>query len=544
MTDDHSLKAQRDRFLAFAFASADLLLEISVEGRVSYALGAIKGVTGAEASSLVDREWLSLFAEHDRPLLESLRTRARPVQRCGPLLVTLDESLGADRKAVVNGITLPESSVFYLALGFTSVLMARIGETISANAEAGLIIGKGGFVEAAREAVALARSLGQEIALTLLDVGGPERTKLQEDETLWRELSTVVTPFLAARSVDGQSGGAIGRGRFGILHGADLDMSEFRRQLDKLSAKTVRMPLRARTVRADLKKMTERETAKALIYTVNEFERRGNESEIKSLQTAFDEYLTENAGKVGQFRTMIDQQRYELCFQPVVDLTTREADHFEVLSRFLDDPAAIEWVSFGEDIGLAEDFDLAVFERVINYLHYKSGGQRTRFSVNLSPISIESDAFVLKLQEILKKHALLAPRLILEITVPEKPAGLERISRIVKDLQSSGVGISLDDFGLSTAFMTSLQHLPVNYLKIDGPHVHRAQTMTREADWVRNLITRARDLDIKVIAEMIEDEGQAYRMRHMGAHLGQGHLFASPKAKPEYKPDRKTFGLA
>lgn len=99
MADEKNIKIQRDRFLAFSFASADLFVEISEDNKVAYALGAAKGIIGIDDKELIGRDWYDLFDPIDRPVLRTMIKKAKPVVRCGPVLVTLNKEISDGRKA-------------------------------------------------------------------------------------------------------------------------------------------------------------------------------------------------------------------------------------------------------------------------------------------------------------------------------------------------------------------------------------------------------------------------------------------------------------
>jgi EAL domain-containing protein (putative c-di-GMP-specific phosphodiesterase class I) len=92
-------------------------------------------------------------------------------------------------------------------------------------------------------------------------------------------------------------------------------------------------------------------------------------------------------------------------------MKTKEATHYEILSRF-ESGDTQEWIRFGEDAGLAPDFDLAVCERAINHIKFKAGNTRTKFSIDISGQSISDEEFCEKLKEQLAKQKGIAERLV------------------------------------------------------------------------------------------------------------------------------------
>lgn len=543
MSDD-KLKQQRDRFLAFSFASADLLIEVEADGIVSFTLGAARSLTGANEQTILGQSWLELFAPDDRATVIGMREQATTGKRCGPFLVRLAENIGDGRQAIVTGITMPADPKFYLTIGFTNVLMARYAQDHQAMQDYALL-DKDRFMDAAREAFDMARSLGQDLDLTMLDIENTAEIRDRIGQEKWGGFMESMTRLLSSRAVDGQAA-MIVEGRYGLVHDRNIDATALQEEITRLSRENdpegKGFEVQSKTVSADLSSLSERDTTKALIYTINEFERNGAAMSIENLNSGFKTYVSANAQKIVQFKTMVEQMNFDLHFQPIVSLETGEASHFEMLSRFRDQSATTqEWVVFGEDIGMAADFDIAVCERAINYLLYKSQGRRTRFAVNLSGQSIQNEQFFKTLHAKLSLHRELSDRLMFEITESNTIQNLSMVNHFIKILQDDGYAVCLDDFGAGSASFQYLHQLHVNYVKIDGSYTRRILTSERDAIMVKNMSQMCHDLRISMIAEMIEDESQAERMRNLGVQFGQGYLFGKAQAKPEYtNPGQKT----
>ncbi len=543
MADDKNIKEQRDRFLAFSFASSDLFIEVSEDGKITYALGAAKGLTGVEDDTLSGVHWLDVFARIDRPTLVALYAKAKPVQRCGPILVSIDPKFGEGRKAVLTAIKMPDSEKFYITLGFTSVLMARTGEMLKVTEEKDLL-DKETFLHAAKEALNMARNLNQEVDLTLLDFTDMDSFRQRLDKDGWKDFTDTIGGYLRSRSLDGRSAAEISEGRFGILHDKEIESEMLRSQMSEIARQAdpsgEDVTIKSKTVTSDLDTISERDATKAILYTINEFQRKGTELTIETLNTSFKAYISANAQKVSQFNEMLRQQTFNMYFQPIVELNNGyDAIHFEMLSRFLDGGSTLEWIMFGEDIGMAPEFDMAVLDRTLNYLRYKSSGRRSRFSINISGQSIQNSRFFDKMFDKLLANKEYAERLIFEITESSQIEDLQKVGNHIACLRGEGFQVCLDDFGAGSASFQYLQALHVDYLKIDGQYTKGIMTSERDTVMVKNLISMCRDLDIKVIAEMIETEEQLYRIRHLGAEYAQGYLFSKPRPKPEYEPPKK-----
>lgn len=536
------LKKQRDRFLAFSFASADLLIEISEEGTVTYTLGAARSITGFNDGSLIGQNWLELFSKSDKVTLMAMRSHAKNGKRRGPYLVTLDEKIGGGKQAIVTGIKMPDDESFYLTVSFSNVLMARAARS-NEEKQGNELLDKEKFLTTASETLNLAKMMGQEVDMTLLDIEDPHRIKEQLGEDVWDSFASAIGNLLSSKSIDGHTAAEISEGRYSVIHDKSIDSDSLRDQLAILSKETDPegdgFNIESKVVTADLEALSDRETAKALIYTINEFERKGTDLTIETLNSGFKSYVSANAQKITQFKHMIEQLNFNLHFQPVVNLDTFECEHYEMLSRFDGEGTTEEWVIFGEDIGMAAEFDLAVCERAINYLIYKSQGRSTKFAVNLSGQSLQNEQFFLTLIARLQIHNELNSRLIFEITESTLITELEKVNHFVSILQKDGYTVCLDDFGAGSASFQYLHKLHVDFVKIDGQYTQKVLESNRDAVMIKNMSQMCRDLGVEMIAERIENIEQAEWMRDTGIKYGQGFLFSKATPSPEYNTPAK-----
>jgi len=549
---DADIKKQRDRFLAFAFASSDLFLEADENGAIIFSIGASKSLTGIDPNTLSGRNWMDLFAPAERIALDLFRMQAKPGQRCGPIVAAINPDVVKDKKAIITGILMPGTSSFYITLGFPSVLMESLAELGSGIPQAKPfsykktedfeLLDKDSFIVAAQSALDTARALGQDLEMTLLDIADAKNARKRMGDDAWTSFTDAVTDILGARSVDGHAVAKITDGRFSIIHDASISADTLKNEL-KLIAKDKDpegkgFDVTGRNVSADLQSLSERETMKALIYTINEFERKGTALNIDNLNTGFKTYVSVNAHKIQQFKTMVSQLSFDFEYQPIVDLKTYEPAYFEMLSRFRQEGSTREWVAFAEDINMAADFEIAVCERAVNYLLYKSAGHGTKFAVNLTGQSMQNEQFFKTLLAKLTMNKSLANRLIFEITDSAMITQLDRVNNYIKTLQSHGFKVCLDDFGAAATSLQYLQRLQVDYAKIDGQYTQKILDSEREAVVIRSVAQMCRDLNIVVIAERIEEKAQVDILRSMGVVLGQGYYFAYPANKPTYEASK------
>ena len=530
------IKQQRDRYVAFAFAGADLFLEADARGVIQYATGAAKGFTGVSAGKLQGSRLSSYFDSQEQHLIQNLHAKTEPGQRKGPMLMRMSKEMPLE-KCVVNVLRLPEQpDTLFITLARPAALNFR--QETAGRAE---LLDKEGFALAAQSALKAASSAGQETDMTLIDLQNSEAFKEKIGENTWQDLVGKMTAFLQDKAVDGAAAGEIAPGRYGVVHDKTIDGDDLRSQIVSLSAEAdpegEGLEVDNTTLEADMGALSEEEAGKALLYTLNTFAGKGTQLNLKSLTESFDRHVEENARKIAMFKAMVTNLRFKMHFQPIVDLNSGQASHYEMLARFDDGTSPYEWVAFGEDIGMAAEFDLAVVNRALNYLRYKPPAGQAGFAINLSGQSIQDADFIEKLRQLLSTFSRQAERVLFEITESNAIDDLSLANAHIQALRKDGFKICLDDFGAGSASFQYLHQLEVDYVKIDGAYIRNLPQAPRNQSLIGNFVPMCRDLGVKTVAEMVEDEETAAILRDIGVDYAQGFYFAKPRSRPDYKSE-------
>lgn len=546
MTEKDTTKDQRDRFLAFSFASADLFLEISKDNTVVYATGAAKAITGIDDENMVGHKWADLFDKKYRRKLIPIIKKAKLGERTAPIAVKMDEEVGGGREAIVTGIRMPDSDNFFMALGFVSDLMKKLTDETEEEAGAGgnkkepeQLADKEHFMTRTRDAIHQAKEAGDDIDMTLIDMGELDQIKERMGEG-WDDFVDDVGELLSMNAYDGEAAGEIADGRYSVIHDTAITSADITNQLSALAREIdpigEGLEVLSKTISADVESISDREATKALVYTLNEFEKQGTEVSIDNLNTGFKDFVSANAHRIKELKSIVDTMDFDLHFQPVVNLKTKEASHYEMLTRFRNGGSTQEMIIFAEDIGMAADFDIAVCEKAINYIMHKSAGNRIKYAINLSGQSIQNVQFFKTLLAKLSLSTQLPDRVIFEITESTTIEDLELVNNHIQVLREKGFKVCLDDFGAGSASFQYLHALDVNYVKIDGEYTEKILTSEKDMILFKNLAQMCHELGMGMIAEKIETEEEATCLMEIGVEFGQGFLYSKPREEPSYAP--------
>ncbi len=549
--DTNEIKQQRDRFLAFSFATSDLFLEVNQDDKITFALGAAKGLTGIGDKDLIDIKWLDLFSFEDIGLLSSLRSRSKVGQRVGPLFVNLADKMGG-RSALLHAIKLPDNDNFYITLGLSNELMNKLKGTDLLAISLGDVddsttqeeapaqaMNKDDYISATQEILIKAKTAGRNLSMSLFDLGvSPEEIERIGKES-WGAIEDFINDILLSESFDGKTASKISEGKYSFLHNDDLNMQIITEKIDAMlnetEPKNKELNLQSHTLDSDLSSMSAKDATKAVLYTINEFEKKGSSSVPDSLNDSFENFAEGNKDKIQQLEKIIESSDFKICFQPVVVLKDASLLHYEIFSRF-NGGSSQEWMTLAEDTGLAPQYDIALIDRALSFIQYKAGGTSHKFSVNISSTSIQNMDFIKDLFELIDRKEGAERRLSFEITGSYDVKDLEKVALHIQALKQKGFEIILDDFGSGTDGNKYIKEIKPEYVKISGKYIENITTSHRDVDMIKNITEMCKQSKTKIIAKNIEEKEQSEVLMKIGVNLGQGYLFSEVTSKPEYIP--------
>lgn len=225
----------------------------------------------------------------------------------------------------------------------------------------------------------------------------------------------------------------------------------------------------------------------------------------------------------------LNQRRFELFFQPVVAAQdTQLVLHYKVLSRLLDEQGqtipAGRFLPWLERFGWTARLDRLMLERVLEQM----AGHEESLALNLSSATLADPQSLNKVFEILRTHSNLGARLTLEIGEEQLPeqAVLEQLTRRLREL---GFSLSLQRFGGRFSMIGNLARLGLAYLKIDGSYIRAIDQESDKRLFIEAIQRAAHSIDLPLIAERVETEGELSVIREMGLYGVQGQLFGEPK---------------
>jgi diguanylate cyclase (GGDEF)-like protein len=230
---------------------------------------------------------------------------------------------------------------------------------------------------------------------------------------------------------------------------------------------------------------------------------------------------------VVRIRQALDEERFVLHAQPIVDLTTRATVRHELLLRLRGDDrkliAPLAFLPTAERCGLIGEIDQWVIRQAV-----KIAATGQPVAVNLSSASAADPVVIDLIEHELTRHKTETRNIMFEITETAVMQNIDRGRRFAERMVALGCSFALDDFGTGFASLTYLKRLPVQYLKIDIEFVRDVAGNERDRSVVSAIVALARGFGQQTIAEGVENEENAAVLRDLGVTLAQGYLFGPP----------------
>lgn len=240
-------------------------------------------------------------------------------------------------------------------------------------------------------------------------------------------------------------------------------------------------------------------------------------------------------------RYAIERNELSMHYQPLVSLETGEIIGFEALLRWhhseLGMIPPVKFIPLAEDSGLIVPITIWILQETCNQLaqwqNISPSYENLIMSVNISGKHLNNDELIDDVEQALEASGLSPESLKLEITESVAMENAENTIEVLTRLKSLGVQLSIDDFGTGYSSLNYLHRLPFDTLKIDRSFVYSVGEKGENSEILQTIISLAKNLKMKVIAEGIETESQLNLLQNLGCDYGQGYLMSKPKPRDE-----------
>ena len=236
-------------------------------------------------------------------------------------------------------------------------------------------------------------------------------------------------------------------------------------------------------------------------------------------------------------RRALEREEFKLHYQPIVSLETGRIAGFEALLRWQHPErglvSPIDYIHVAEETGLILPIGRWIILEACRQLHSWQTQHVTTasltMSVNLSGKQFNDPDLLPFIEQILKDTALVGDALKIEITESVMMENVESAAILLLKLKTlHNVHACIDDFGTGYSSLSYLQRLPIDYLKIDQSFVARMGGDPKSLEIIHTIISLAKTLGAKVIAEGAETAEQVALLKAWKCQYGQGYYFSPP----------------
>lgn len=234
-------------------------------------------------------------------------------------------------------------------------------------------------------------------------------------------------------------------------------------------------------------------------------------------------------------RQSLERQEFRLVYQPIVSLEDEHITSMEALLRWthqnLGNVSPEKFIPVAEQSGHIGLIGLWVIRRACEQLAEWREMALPQFSlaINVSLNQLHQPNFVDIIRGALREFGVPPEALRIEITENVMMSDPEHIQGVLRAVTEAGLRVAVDDFGKGYSSLSYLKMLPVHYIKIDRSFVHDLRDGRSDAAIIHAIIAMAHSLNIRMVAEGVENRYQCDLLRDAGCQEAQGWLFAKPQ---------------
>lgn len=567
MRYQQEISASHDRFRDFADSSSDWLWEIDEQFRFSYVSPGITGVLGYSPNEMIGQEFSAMFIqnvqdESTKTLLETLLERRQPYR---DIEFWTESKQGKSVCVRIAGVPVKNAEDIFC--GFRGAASNQTASKIDRENVQKLattdqltgLFNRHRFQEELERTLALAHRHDDYGVLLLIDL---DRFKNINDtygheagDIYLKAVSDVFRTTLRTTDVISRLGGdefAI------ILH--NLTPKQAQKKVKELidNINHLRVDYRGSILQASMSVgmvsyPLEGKDSGSIVTAADLAMYRAKEMGRNRLIIDDSGDITEGAQEarsqlewLDRLRDALDNDDFEVFFQPMIPTHQDEMPIYESLIRVRSDDGIVGepsmFIKAAEHYGIIQQLDKKVIARVVNHLGKlkTEKGLTATASINISGMSLGAPELLVVLRKELANNPNVDPNnIIIEVTETAAVRSMEEAQSFVNELKEIGCNFALDDFGVGFSSFSYIKHLNIDYLKLDGSYIQHLDESREDQLFVQALVSLAKGLGIKTIAEFVETKEVMDLLNDFGVDYIQGYYIS--KAQPDLHKVCSTY---
>ena len=238
-----------------------------------------------------------------------------------------------------------------------------------------------------------------------------------------------------------------------------------------------------------------------------------------------------------ELRQAVLNDEFVLHYQPIIDLSTEKLVGFEALIRWQHPSGKLvfpdQFIPIAEENGLIVEIGNWVLQNALSQLRaweqkLAKDLSKLEISINISGKQLYSQSLIQKIDQALSQTGIDGHCVKLELTETVLIEKTDTMKKVLESIRKRNIQLSIDDFGTGFSCMGYLNQFPINYLKIDKSFVTNIQSDVGSLAIIKAIIALSKNLNMKVIAEGVEEQSQLSLLREIDCDCAQGYLFSKP----------------
>ncbi len=247
-----------------------------------------------------------------------------------------------------------------------------------------------------------------------------------------------------------------------------------------------------------------------------------------------------DAGWMNRLRKAVDEDGFELHFQPISRIDTGVITHHEVLIRLRTEDGKLilpdAFLPSAVRFGLMSEIDFWMIRHAaMAFAEHSKVNSQLSLSINLSANAFENDDLPGFIEKTFVEYDVPPGHIILEITESLAVRRPLHVERQIDTLRKYGCQVALDDFGTGYSSFSYLQKLQFDYIKIDGTFVEDLLNNPVDQKMIKLIAEIGHEAGMKTIAEYVQDAASFSLLGELGVDMAQGYFVGRPLKLPVFK---------
>jgi diguanylate cyclase (GGDEF)-like protein len=253
-----------------------------------------------------------------------------------------------------------------------------------------------------------------------------------------------------------------------------------------------------------------------------------------------EEQALADIGWMNRLRKALDNDEFEIHFQPINCIHTGETRHHEVLIRLRNEKGKLvmpdAFLPSAVRFGLMSEIDFWIIRNAAKaYAAHATENEALKLAINLSANAFENEDLASFVEAIFEKNGVRAEDIIFEITESLAVRRPHHVEVQIAALRELGCQLALDDFGTGYSSFSYLQKLHFDYIKIDGAFVRDLPNNPVDQKMIRLIAEIGHEAGMKTVAEYVQNAETLSLLSELGVDFAQGYFVGRPVKRPKAK---------